>query len=261
MTSALDPRLDDLVALVRRAGRAALDRLDDLDVQRKDDGSKVTTADLAAHDVLVEGLAALAPGEAVLSEEGSKVAVAPGAPVWWVDPVDGTHAMIEGLAHWGPAVTFVADGRIQLGVFHEPRLDRTWVAVEGGGAWCDGRRLQPAEPGPTSTDRPVYLPSGAHHLPPLPWHGKLRGLGSSAAHLAQVAGGGGAAAIVPAWNPWDVGVGILLVREAGRRVVDLDGQDLDPVARPGVPFLAAATTVLPDLQRAVRAALDARGGA
>src|SRR5690606_32858884 len=157
-----------LHALLRRAGDAALDRLRDSDVRHKADGSRVTDADLAANDVLLEGLAASWPDDAVRSEEGGDHGSDDGA-VWWVDPLDGTGAFTEGLAHWGPTVCRTVRGRLDFGAFFEPRIGDFWFAADGDGAWLDGTRLGSPEPGVDGASRTLYVPSRAHHLGPLGW--------------------------------------------------------------------------------------------
>ncbi|MCB9664561.1 MAG: inositol monophosphatase family protein [Alphaproteobacteria bacterium] len=254
-TTPIDPRAEALADLLARAGAAALRRGHEGSVRRKADGSQVTDADLAAHEVLVRGLADLFPRDAVVSEEGAGHGdPAEAEATWWVDPLDGTSAFIEGLAHWGPTVCRVVDGALELGALHLPRLGEHWFAAAGAGAWHDGTPLAPqAAEGPRT--RTVCLPSGSHHLGPLAWRGRSRSLGSSAVHLAQVAAGGAAASIVPLWALWDVGCGVLLVRETGGRVTDLEGADLDVVAHVGTPLVAAHPSVLPNLLGAVRTSL------
>ncbi len=64
MTNALHPVLwlEDLVSLATEAGRRILDVYErQFDVSRKDDGSPLTDADRAAHEVIVERLATLTP--------------------------------------------------------------------------------------------------------------------------------------------------------------------------------------------------------
>ncbi|MCB9682015.1 MAG: inositol monophosphatase family protein [Alphaproteobacteria bacterium] len=251
-----DARAPLLAHVLKEAGRAALAHRREGEVHLKADGSKVTDGDLAAHEIILEGLTRAFPGEAVLSEEGAALPPGTTGPVWYVDPIDGTGAYTEGLAHWGPTVARVVDGQLDVGAFYEPRLDRYWFAAAGGGAWRDGERLAPPEPGPTTPDRTLYLPSFVHHFPVIDWRGKTRALGCTAAHLAQVAGGGGAATVVPQWKLWDVGAGILLVREAGRVVVDLSGAPFDPMVEPGAPFVAAAPTIVQPLVEAFQSALQ-----
>lgn len=250
-----DARAADLHELLVRAGQAALDRLDALCVSHKSDGSEVTDADLAANEVLMEGLSRLFPGEPIVSEEGESDDPAGARAVWYIDPIDGTGAFTEGLAHWGPTVCRVEGGKLDVGAFVTPRLGESWFAAHGGGAWRNGLRLSRAEAVPDPRQRSVYMPSRAHRLAALEWSGRTRSLGCSAAHLALVSSGGAVAAVVPTWAVWDVGCGILLVRESGRVLVDLSGAPVDPMDAIGAPFVAADPSVVGPLTQALREAL------
>ena len=211
----------------------------------KADGSPVTEADVAMERLLVAGLAEAFPDDAILCEEGSRKPGTSGA-VWHVDPIDGTGAFVQGLAYWGPALCRVGpDGHLDLGAFYVPLLDELFSVARGEGAWRDDVRLPPARVGPVRRDDYLFAPSRIHVRPGLPWPGKVRSLGSSAAHLAHVAAGGGRATIVPRWSLWDVGCGVLLNIEVGHVVRGFDGRDVDPaVCSEGLPLMVGAPTAL-----------------
>ncbi|MSP55002.1 MAG: inositol monophosphatase family protein [Myxococcales bacterium] len=223
-----------------------------LTVQHKADGSPVTDADLACESALIDGIQGRFPGDSLCSEERGRVEPAGAISGWhWlVDPIDGTSALVEGLAHWGPTVARLdRTGRVRLAVTSLPRLRETWL-LHDGTAWFGGnaprsdgsaaawRRLAPLagrEP-----PRVLYVPSGMHLGGRLSWPGKARCLGGTAAHLALVASGSAAAAFVgPSWQTWDVATGLALIDAVGgvaRRVSD--GAPLDLLAGGGAPFIA-----------------------
>ncbi|MCB9795712.1 MAG: inositol monophosphatase [Alphaproteobacteria bacterium] len=241
--------------LLELAGAEALQRFRSPEVFRKADGTGVTDADRAAERVLVEGLRRGWPGDAIVGEEGAKVSG--GAFTWYVDPIDGTHAFIEGLAHWGPTV-----GRVERqgerhvlieGGAYFPRLDEYWYAARGQGAWRDGQRLEPlaaVTPGRRSV---MLIPSRFHRWFEIDFAGKARSLGSTASHLCLAAAGSACAAFVPAgWSPWDVVGGLTLLVEVGGVALTLDGEQLDPVADFSVPFLAGHPVAVEALREALR---------
>lgn len=240
------PLRDELQSILLEAGRVALSWFGRVSPEAKADGTPVTEADRAVEEVIARGLGAAFPGESVRSEEGLRVDGAPGSPCWYVDPIDGTGAFVSQLAYWGPTVCRVVDGALQAGAFYVPRLGELWFAEAGGGAWRDGRRLgpPPAADGIGPNDI-LFVPSRFHRRQPVPWPGKVRALGSSAAHLAHVAAGGGLAAFVPKWNLWDVGCGALLLQETGRVICSADGEGVRPErVTPGLPLLAGAPGAL-----------------
>lgn len=236
--------------ILRAAGDAALRFGGTPRRSWKSDGSPVTEADRAAEEVIVGALEASWPGCAIRGEEGARVEGTDGT--WYVDPIDGTSAFIEGLPTWGPTVALERDGRFVLGALWLPRVGELWFAAEGQGAWRDDERLEPPPLEVVGRSDSLYLPSRFHTRMPVPWPGKVRALGASALHLAYAASGGAAATVIAAWAPWDVGCGILLVREAGREVADLTGAPVDPMTRPGRPFLAGAPAALQLISRATR---------
>ncbi len=238
-----DGAVDPIQSALREAGRIALGFHGHTVPERKSDGSPVTEADHAVERFLVGALGELFPDDGVVSEEGRGRPSRSGA-TWHVDPIDGTSAFVAGLAYWGPTICRVdADGRLEMGGFYVPRLDEMWWAVRGQGAWRDGVRLPRVQPGPLDPSDVLFVSSRVHRGPPLPWHGKIRALGSAAAHLALVAAGGGKAALVARWKLWDVGCGVLLAEETGHIVTDLSGRRIDPaVCSDGLPLLVGVPT-------------------
>ncbi|HTR01500.1 MAG TPA: 3'(2'),5'-bisphosphate nucleotidase CysQ [Candidatus Acidoferrum sp.] len=128
-----------VVALCRQAGAAILDiyRRDDFDVTRKGDDSPLTAADLAAHQVLVQGLQALTPELPVLSEESASVPWRERQQwqrYWLVDPLDGTKEFIKRNGEFTVNVALIDDGVPVLGVVHVPVLDWTYYGDRDSGA-------------------------------------------------------------------------------------------------------------------------------
>lgn len=227
MTTSLPAEARVLSELLQRAGEAALARFGRVSADLKSDGSEVTEADRAASELLVEGLAKAFPGMGVVSEEGEAIAGSGGR--WYVDPIDGTAAFLERLPTWGPTVCLVEGDELVMGALHLPRVREHWFAMRGRGAYRDGERMPPLRERTLTRRDSICVPSRFHKLPPLGWKGKARCLGSSAIHLAQVAAGGSVATVIPFWEIWDVGAGILLVEEVGGRVQDPQGRPLNPV--------------------------------
>lgn len=238
-----DPLHATLREILTAAGQVALDHFGVVRAVAKPDGTQVTAADKLVEEYLVDALQAAFPGEGVISEEGARVES--DGPVWYVDPIDGTSAYVEGLAHWGPTVCRVTNGVVDVGAMAIPRLSEFWYARKNGGGWRNGVRLAPGDPGRPGRHHSLFAPSRFHRATPMPWAGKVRALGSSAAHLALVGGGSGLVALIPQWHLWDIGFGVLLVEESGRRVCDVHGNPVDVIAcQPGLPILAGASTAL-----------------
>lgn len=234
--SALDALLG---ALLKRAGDLALSRFGAPMVERKADGTPVTNVDRDVEALIVAGLREAFPEDAVEAEEGG--GCAGGARTWVVDPLDGTAAYSEGLAHWGPVVAAIEGGVVVAGAIYLPRLREYYFVERGLGAFRNGAPLPPlsrdAEAAPTSLSV-LYVPSRLHAHAELRWPGKARCLGSLASHLALVAAGAAAGALIPAgWRAWDTAAGLALIEAVGGRALAVDGQPFDLHDHAGQAFV------------------------
>ncbi len=238
-----DPTYQPLKEALRQSGDVALKYFGQVRAEKKTDGSHITEADRACEAVLLKQLQRHFPGTGIISEEGAQHEGSQGT--WHVDPIDGTSAFLERLAHWGPTVCLVKDNKLVLGALWIPLLEEFWYAREGGGAWRNDERLLPPRIERLQKSDALYVPSRFHRLDFSNWQGKTRALGSSAVHLAQVAAGHAVATLIAQWNLWDVGCGALLVSEAGRSLCDRHGEPINLITQTGEPFLAGDSVVLP----------------
>ena len=133
------PLLAPVIDLCRRAGEVILPFWrSGVEVTAKSDNSPVTAADLAAHELLVEGLKALDPSIHILSEEDANIPLSQRSQWqrWWlVDPLDGTKEFISGSEEFTVNVALVENGRVVFGVVSMPTSDRCYFGGAGLGAW------------------------------------------------------------------------------------------------------------------------------
>jgi fructose-1,6-bisphosphatase/inositol monophosphatase family enzyme len=249
----LDPAT--VAALIRETARLEiLPRFRALgggDVREKRPGDLVTVADLEAERRLTGLLETAAPGTLVVGEEG--VAQDPtrlewlrgDAPLWIVDPVDGTSNFANGRPGFAVIVAYVERGATQAGWIYDP-LDEVMVtATRGGGAWRDGERLRVASVPPEAMIGSAYGRSarGLRHAEVLARSGRIgavRNHRCSGLEYAAVALGREHFSLHSRSLPWDHAAGMLIVAEAGGTVGFLDGSAYDPRITDR-PLLAAAT--------------------
>jgi 3'(2'), 5'-bisphosphate nucleotidase len=101
-------------------------------VDLKSDGSPVTPADRAAHEVIMTVLAQATPDVPVASEEGGEIA---GDRYWSVDPLDGTKEYVARTGAFVVNVALVEGGRPVVGVIFVPVTGECYFALKGGGAF------------------------------------------------------------------------------------------------------------------------------
>src|ERR1700692_4566645 len=129
-----------LMPIVARAGAAIMQVYETgFTVQRKEDNSPLTLADLESQRVIIEGLARLTPGIPILSEESAQ---APWSErqswreLWVVDPLDGTREFVKRNGEFTVNIALVVEHEPVLGVVAAPALGLNYWGAAGVGAFC-----------------------------------------------------------------------------------------------------------------------------
>jgi fructose-1,6-bisphosphatase/inositol monophosphatase family enzyme len=213
--------------------------LSDADIRAKTSSQDlVTLADLEAERALGRRLSDLLPGSVMVGEEG--VFADPGildringeAPVWVVDPVDGTGNFARGDATFALIVALVHRGETVAGWILDPVTERLAVAERGGGAMLDAMpvRIDPA-PGDLND-----LHGTAYGRRGRALKGRVRRLhflGSAAHGYLRLLDGRFHFAAYSRLMPWDHAAGVLMCSEAGAISRLIDGTPYAPGLRQG----------------------------
>ncbi|MFJ4283314.1 inositol monophosphatase family protein [Streptomyces massasporeus] len=212
----------------------------------------VTDADRKAELYLTEALAALLPGSVVVGEEAVHAnpatyeAIRGDAPVWIVDPVDGTRQFVRGEAGFCTLVALAHRGTLLASWTYAPARDRLATAQRGKGAHLDGERLFAGVPEPgrdlrVATSHPDYTTDEEKHaLLGLRADGVApRPCGSAGLEYLAIARGE-LDAIAFSWEAaWDHAAGLLLVEEAGGAHLTRAGEPFRIAGGNALPFTAA----------------------
>jgi len=227
--------LDLAVDLATRAGALQRARYETrLDVHTKSASiDLVTEVDRECEALIVEGLQARRPGDAILAEEGGGQDHAESPWRWIIDPLDGTTNFAHGFPRFCVSMGIELEGQRTVAVVYDPLLDELFRAVRGAGAWLGDRRLAVSA---TQEFGEALVASGfaydVHHSEDdnLARFGRVvkaaRGIrrdGSAALDLCYVAAGRLDAYWEFKLHPWDVAAGCLLVEEAGGRISNASG--------------------------------------
>jgi len=219
--------------IAEQAGEAILAVYGTAAASAKSDGSPVTEADIAAHKVILQGLARDCPGIPVISEEdGAHRSPDPTETFILVDPLDGTREFISRNGEFTVNIALVEGGRPVVGVVLAPALGRLWAGAVGEGAWfnavgeADWHRVGCRTP---ETAGVVAVASRSHRdeatdafLAEQTVAG-LRSVGSSLKFCLVAAGD---ADVYPRFGPtmeWDTAAGQAVLDAAGGQVLCPDG--------------------------------------
>ncbi|MGA5206682.1 inositol monophosphatase family protein [Streptomyces variegatus] len=212
----------------------------------------VTDADRKAELYLTEALGTLLPASVVVGEEAvhanpaSYEAIRGDAPVWIVDPVDGTRQFVRGEAGFCTLVALAHRGTLLASWTYAPARDRLAYAQRGKGAHLDGERLFAGVPQPgrdlrVATSHPDYTTEEEKHaLLGLRADGVApRPCGSAGLEYLAIARGE-SDAVAFSWEAaWDHAAGLLLVEEAGGAHLTLAGEPFRIAGGNALPFTAA----------------------
>ncbi|MEP9367879.1 inositol monophosphatase family protein [Xanthobacter sp. VNH20] len=232
------PLITVMVQAVRKAARGLtrdFGEVENLQVSVKGPADFVSAADRKAEEILFTELSRSRPGFSFLMEERGRVEGTDPANEWVIDPLDGTTNFLHGIPLFAISVALVRNGAPFAGVIFNPVTDELFVAEKGQGAYLNDRRLRVA--GRRKLAESVvccglpHMGRGDHarfnrELAKVQTQvAGLRRTGSAALDLAWVAAGRFDAFWERNLSAWDMAAGILLVREAGGYVSDLDGGD------------------------------------
>lgn len=220
---------------VRKAARSLIHdfgEVENLQVSMKGPGDFVSTADHQAERILKTELAKARPGYGFLLEEGGETK-GDGKHRWIIDPLDGTTNFLHGIPHFCISVALERDGTLAAGMVYDPMKDELFHAEQGQGAFVNDRRLRvSARPHLADSVIGTGIPfrergNHPHYLKLLEEvMGKTAGvrrMGAAALDLAYVAAGRFDGFFEIGLSQWDMAAGILLVREAGGTVTDMNG--------------------------------------
>jgi len=230
--------LNVMMQAARKAGRTLkrdFGEVEKLQVSLKGPADFVTAADRRAEEILHQELTKARPGYGFLGEEGGTREGADKTHTWIVDPLDGTSNFLHGIPQFAISVALRREGTVVAGVVYNPANDELFTAERGKGAFLNDQRVRVAE---RRRLIDAVVACG------LPHHGRgdlelfrheftavqdkvagLRRFGAATLDLAWVAAGRFDAFWERDLSPWDMAAGLLLVREAGGFITDLDGGD------------------------------------
>ncbi len=234
-----DLDLDEALAVARELGQWAINFASSSDPghisTKKDAADLVTEVDVAVERHVREFIGQRFGTHGFVGEEMGGAAV-PGVPCWYLDPVDGTTNLANGIPWNAFSLALVLDHIPLVGVVADPWRGDLFAAVRGRGAELNALPLKLSSHQPTADPLlgRVVSTELANHLA---WPGMLemlaalgerhctmRIMGSGTMTLVGVAAGRGVGAVIGRFGPVDHLAAALIVSEAGGVVLDSTGQ-------------------------------------
>lgn len=235
-----DRLTQEALAIARHAGRRIVEvysEESECDVSYKSDQTPVTTADLAAHDIILEQLQQLQPLLPVLSEESDSIPFAERHewPTYWlVDPLDGTREFLRRNGEFSVNIALVSNNRPIAGVIVAPVLNIAYFATQSFGAFKQVGEMEPqpisvrSAPDPVTVARsrsPVTGPRLQQFLDAIGEHDEIP-MGSALKSCLVAEGAADVYARLGPTGEWDTAAAQCIVEEAGGYIRDTRSRDL-----------------------------------
>ena len=200
-------------------------------VREKSRANLVTDADFAAQRAIHEFLHRRFPSHGFLGEEELFVDKGESPYRWIIDPLDGTTNFVHGFPYFAVSIGLECHGELIVGAIYDPSHDEMFLAAQGEGASLNRRRLVCSDVPrvsealliaslPVATD--VHDQAVQRFLRMVVAAQTVQRTGSAALNLAYVAAGRVDGFWSTSLKPWDMAAGVVLVREAGGTISQLD---------------------------------------
>lgn len=228
-----------MVKAARTAGRGLkrdLGEIEHLQVSLKGPANFVSLADKRAEETLYKELAKARPGYGFIGEEGGNREGSDKSHTWIVDPLDGTTNFLHGIPHFAISIGLVRETTPIAGVIYNPANEELYIAERGAGAFLNDTRLRVAGRrelhdcvigcGLPHIGRGDFGQNQREMAALQPKVAGLRRFGTASLDLAAVAAGRFDGFWERNLSPWDIAAGIVMIREAGGTVGDINGGDV-----------------------------------
>jgi len=191
--------------------------IEKLQVSKKGPTDFVTNSDLKAEKIIIEELKKAKPNYSIISEENGTENNKDKTNTWIIDPIDGTVNFLHGIPHFAISIALRSKEEIVSGVIFDPIKNEIFYAEKNNGAFHNNHRIRVSKK--NQINDCLFVTGGKiKNEPDLPY----RKSGCAALDMAYVASGRYDGYFQDNLNLWDIAAGIILVKEAGGVINNID---------------------------------------
>ncbi|MFX1514030.1 MAG: inositol monophosphatase family protein [Promethearchaeota archaeon] len=210
----------------------------DIRVDYKNQGEPVTSADIKSEEIMHKYISSEFPDDGWLSEESTQnpSLALKKKRIWVVDPLDGTQDFIQKTGDFSICVAFLVDIQPIFSLIVKPTENKLYQAIYKEGVTCNGQAIRVSSIKNQEKIRITVSKTDPRRerlegcFPD--WlKGNIVRIGSTALKIASVAEGAVEGFYCP-WqrNIWDYSAARLILEEAGGRMTDLSGNEINKIA-------------------------------
>ena len=191
--------------------------IEKLQVSKKGPLDFVTNSDLKAEKIIIDELKKARPNFSIISEENGIEVNKDKKNTWIIDPIDGTVNFLHGIPHFAISIALKSNDEIISGLIFDPIKNEIFYAEKNNGAYFNNQRIRVSKK--NQIENCLFVTGGKiKNELELPF----RKSGCAALDMAYVASGRYDGYFQDGLNLWDIAAGIILVKEAGGILNELD---------------------------------------
>ena len=191
--------------------------IEKLQVSKKGPTDFVTNSDLKTEKIIIDELRKAKPNYSIISEESGVESNKDKKNTWIIDPIDGTVNFLHGIPHFAISIALKSNNEIISGLIFDPIKNEMFFAEKDNGAFFNNHRIRVSKK--NQIDDCLFVTGGKmKNEPDLPY----RKSGCAALDMAYVASGRYDGYFQHNLNLWDIAAGIILVKEAGGVLNEID---------------------------------------
>ena len=201
--------------------------LEKLQVSKKGPKDFVTNSDIKVEKIIIEELKKARPHFSIISEENGIKKNKDKSNTWIIDPIDGTVNFLHGIPHFAISIALQNNNEIISGLIFDPIKNELFYAEKDNGAFFNNQRIRVSKR--NNIDECLFALGKIENK----FDFTFRRTGCAALDMAYVAAGRFDGYFQKKLNIWDVAAGILIVKEAGGIINDINLsiiQDLEVIA-------------------------------
>ena len=206
--------------------------LEKLQVSKKGPRDFVTNSDIRVEKIIIEELKKARPNYSILSEESGSEKNKDDSFTWIIDPIDGTVNFLHGIPHFAISIALKFKNEIISGLIFDPIKNELFYAEKDNGAFFNNQRIRVSKK--NNINECLFALGKIKNNPELIY----RRSGSAALDIAYVAAGRYDGYFQDNLNLWDIAAGIIIVKEAGGIINDIDLSNIK-----NIKVLASSTEI------------------
>ena len=191
--------------------------VENLQVSAKGPSDFVTNADKKAEKIIIEELSKSRKKFSILSEETGEIRNSDINNVWIIDPIDGTTNFLHGVPHFAISIALKSNNEIISGLIFDPIKNEMFYAEKNNGTYFNNQRVRVSKK--KILEECLFATGGKKEIKS---DLNTRKSGSAALDIAYVAAGRYDGYFQNHLNLWDIAAGIIMVKEAGGKINEID---------------------------------------